>query len=158
MGQPGAAAWFWLDLRLQLLACCTTRFILWQEGNRQLASLHWHAWTRLWIHLWIDRRRDSPGEVLEEPPPAFSPFPSKSLPAATPPEAPENNYKNDMINTFSKLENRWHTSNSSILSGNTTDEVSKAEFVHWMGVSVALITGDAEIKVIAYRAVISGFD
>lgn len=43
MGQPPFV------LRLQILVCDTTRFIFWQDGKRQLASLHWHACTSDWM-------------------------------------------------------------------------------------------------------------
>lgn len=48
-------------LRLQLLECCTTRFMRRQLGKRQLASRHWHACTREWMQRCMDSRCDSCG-------------------------------------------------------------------------------------------------
>uniref|UniRef100_A0A0E9SLF2 Uncharacterized protein n=1 Tax=Anguilla anguilla TaxID=7936 RepID=A0A0E9SLF2_ANGAN len=46
-----------LVLRLQPLACCTTRFIFWQDGREQLALRHWRACTSDWMPRWMLRRR-----------------------------------------------------------------------------------------------------
>ena len=43
------------------LVCDTTRFIFWQLGSLQLASLHWHACTSDCIHRWIESLRDCCG-------------------------------------------------------------------------------------------------
>uniref|UniRef100_A0A182U3M4 Uncharacterized protein n=1 Tax=Anopheles melas TaxID=34690 RepID=A0A182U3M4_9DIPT len=55
------------ELLLQLqpccFVCCTTRFIFWQDGRRQLASRHWQACTSDWMQRWIDCLRASCGFV-----------------------------------------------------------------------------------------------
>ena len=42
-----------LILRWQFLVWVANLFIRWHDGNRQFASRHWQACTKLCIHLWI---------------------------------------------------------------------------------------------------------
>lgn len=57
------------DFLLHCLVWETTRFILWHDGDRQLASLHWQACTRLWMQrvmaflrslFWLDLPSELP--------------------------------------------------------------------------------------------------